>query len=94
MVKSDLEISTGIVADLSEKKPIRVLHVDDESALLKIESECLRMEGPLTLKLGQNQTSLGVPLIRTCVLKLGIISSIIVNSFRRRVLLLECGERG
>jgi len=32
---------------------------------------------------------LGVPLIRTCVLKLGIISSIIVNSFRKRVLLLS-----
>jgi PAS domain S-box-containing protein len=35
-----------IVVELDDKKPIRVLHVDDEPSLLKISKQCLEMEGP------------------------------------------------
>jgi PAS domain S-box-containing protein len=35
-----------VVVDVSEKKPIRVLHVDDELGLLKVAKQCLEMQGP------------------------------------------------
>ena len=38
--------STSVVVGLHEEKPIRVLHVDDESDLLKIAEQCLELEGP------------------------------------------------
>jgi DNA-binding NtrC family response regulator len=40
-----VESSAEIVVDLKEKKPIRVLHVDDEPSLLKVAKQCLEMEG-------------------------------------------------
>jgi DNA-binding response OmpR family regulator len=38
-------VESLVVVDLNEKKPLRVLHVDDEPGLLKIAKECLEMEG-------------------------------------------------
>jgi PAS domain S-box-containing protein len=40
-----VESSARIVLDLKDK--IRVLHVDDDSGILKIAKQCLEMEGPL-----------------------------------------------
>jgi PAS domain S-box-containing protein len=47
-VKSSAQIvySAEIVLDVSEKKPIRVLHVDDELGFLKVARHCLEMQGP------------------------------------------------
>ncbi len=45
MNQSTVESSPEVVVDLNEKKPIRVLHVDDELCLLKIARQCLEMEG-------------------------------------------------
>lgn len=44
MSEPAVESSARVMLDLSEK--IRVLHVDDESGLLKIAKQCLEMEGP------------------------------------------------
>ncbi len=43
-----VESSAKIVLDLNDK--IRVLHVDDDSGLLKIAKQCLEMEGPLEVE--------------------------------------------
>src|SRR5271157_1257874 len=40
-----VESSAKLVLDLNDK--IRVLHVDDDSGILKIAKQCLEMEGPL-----------------------------------------------
>ena len=45
MVESVVESQAEIVIDSTEKK-IRVLHVDDELALLKVAKQCLEMQGP------------------------------------------------
>ncbi len=45
MAESDVEVSTGVVVDLTEKRPIRVLHVDDEAVFLKVAKQCLEMQG-------------------------------------------------
>jgi len=45
MAESDVEVSTGVVVDLSEKTPIQVLHVDDEAVFLKVAKQCLEMQG-------------------------------------------------
>ena len=45
MSQNAIEASVEAMLDLNEK--IRVLHVDDESALLKITKECLESEGQL-----------------------------------------------
>ena len=45
MAESDVEVSTGVVVDLTEKTPIRVLHVDDEAVFLKVAKQCLEMQG-------------------------------------------------
>lgn len=45
MTESDVEVSTEVVADLAEKTPIRVLHVDDEAGFLKVAKQCLEMQG-------------------------------------------------
>jgi PAS domain S-box-containing protein len=45
MVRSVVESQAEIVID-SIKKKIRVLHVDDEPALLKVAKQCLEMQGP------------------------------------------------
>ncbi|MGA3190884.1 MAG: PAS domain S-box protein [Candidatus Bathyarchaeia archaeon] len=45
MVDSVVESQAEIVIDSTEKK-IRVLHVDDEPALLKVAKQCLEMQGP------------------------------------------------
>jgi PAS domain S-box-containing protein len=47
MTERSVESMAGVVIDLKEKKPIRVLHVDDEPCLLKIAKQCLEMEGHL-----------------------------------------------
>ena len=46
MTEFPVESSAEVVVDLNEKKPIRVLHVDDETSLLKIAKQCLEIEGP------------------------------------------------
>lgn len=46
MIEHSLESGAEVVADVDEKKSIRVLHVDDESGLLKIAKQCLEMKGP------------------------------------------------
>jgi two-component system sporulation sensor kinase A len=40
-----VECRPEAVVDLSERKPIRVLHVDDELGLLKVAKQCLEMQG-------------------------------------------------
>ncbi|MGA3192361.1 MAG: PAS domain S-box protein [Candidatus Bathyarchaeia archaeon] len=40
-----VESSVEIALDLNEKKPIRVLHVDDELGFLKVAKQCLEMQG-------------------------------------------------
>jgi PAS domain S-box-containing protein len=45
MVESVVESQAETVIDSTEKK-IRVLHVDDELALLKVAKQCLEMQGP------------------------------------------------
>lgn len=45
MAESAVESSAEVVVDLNEKEPIRVLHVDDETSLLRIAKQCLEMEG-------------------------------------------------
>ena len=45
MVESVVESQAEIVIDSTGKK-IRVLHVDDEPALLKVAKQCLEMQGP------------------------------------------------
>ena len=45
MEEHGVESSAKIVLDLNEK--IRVLHVDDDSGILKIAAQCLEMEGPI-----------------------------------------------
>ncbi len=43
-----VESSVKVVLDLEEK--IRVLHVDDDSAILRITKQCLEMEGPVQVE--------------------------------------------
>ena len=45
MTKSTAESLTEVVVDLTEKAPIRILHVDDETGFLKVAKQCLEMEG-------------------------------------------------
>ncbi|MCK5631747.1 response regulator, partial [Candidatus Bathyarchaeota archaeon] len=45
MSKSNVEYATEFLLDLSEKTPVRVLHVDDEFSLLKVAKQCLEIEG-------------------------------------------------
>jgi PAS domain S-box-containing protein len=45
MTERAVESSAEVVVNLNEKEPIRVLHVDDESSLLKIAKQCLEMQG-------------------------------------------------
>jgi PAS domain S-box-containing protein len=46
MTECPVESSAEVVVDLNEKKPIRVLHVDDEPSFLKMAKQCLEMQGP------------------------------------------------
>jgi len=46
MTELTVESSAEAVVDLNEKKPIRVLHVDDELGLLKVAKQCLELQGP------------------------------------------------
>jgi CheY-like chemotaxis protein len=45
MGESIVESSTEVVTDLTKKKLIRVLHVDDEEGFLKVVKQCLEMQG-------------------------------------------------
>lgn len=45
MVESAVESHAEIVVDSTEKVKIRVLHVDDELALLKVAKQCLELQG-------------------------------------------------
>jgi hypothetical protein len=45
MTEHAVESSAKIVVDLNEKKPIRVLLVDDELGLLEVAKQFLEMEG-------------------------------------------------
>jgi PAS domain S-box-containing protein len=45
LAKSAVESLSEVVVDLTEKAPIQVLHVDDESGFLKVVKQCLEMEG-------------------------------------------------
>ena len=46
MVESVVQSHAEIVVDSTEKSKIRVLHVDDELALLKVAKQCLELQGP------------------------------------------------
>jgi len=46
MNKRAVESCPEVVVDLNEKKPIRVLQVDDELGLLKVAKQCLELQGP------------------------------------------------
>ncbi len=44
MTESAVELPAGVV-EFTDKKPIRVLHVDDEAIFLSVAKECLEMLG-------------------------------------------------
>jgi PAS domain S-box-containing protein len=44
---SEVAVESSVVVDLNEK--VRVLHVDDDSALLKISKQCLEIEAPVQI---------------------------------------------
>ncbi len=46
MVESAVQLQAEIVVGSAERPKIRVLHVDDEPALLKVAKQCLEMQGP------------------------------------------------
>jgi PAS domain S-box-containing protein len=46
VVESVVQSHAKIVIDSTEKKLIRILHVDDELDLLKVAKQCLEMQGP------------------------------------------------
>lgn len=46
MVESVVQSHAEIVVGSTEKKLIRVLHVDDEPGLLKVAKQCLELQGP------------------------------------------------
>ncbi|MCJ7423866.1 response regulator, partial [Candidatus Bathyarchaeota archaeon] len=46
MVESVVQSHAEIVIGSTEKKLIRVLHVDDELGLLKVAKQCLELQGP------------------------------------------------
>jgi two-component system NtrC family sensor kinase len=46
MTTDALQPSAEITFDMDNKKPIRVLHVDDDSELLLVMKECLELAGP------------------------------------------------
>ncbi|MFP3985418.1 MAG: PAS domain S-box protein [Candidatus Bathyarchaeia archaeon] len=46
MVESAVQSQAEIIISSAEKKPIRVLHVDDEPGLLKVAKQCLELQGP------------------------------------------------
>lgn len=48
--KLTTEFEHGVVLHLTEKKPIQVLHVDDERALLRVAKQCLEMQGPFEVE--------------------------------------------
>jgi PAS domain S-box-containing protein len=50
MVESVVQSPAEIVVDSTEKPKIRVLHVDDDSALLKIARQCLEIQGPFQVE--------------------------------------------
>jgi PAS domain S-box-containing protein len=50
LTESTVESLSKVVVDLSEKVPIRVLHVDDEAGFLKAAKQCLEMEGPFQIE--------------------------------------------
>lgn len=41
-----VESSAEVVVDSNEKKPLKVLHVDDEAGFSEIAKQCLEMQGP------------------------------------------------
>ncbi|MCJ7431689.1 PAS domain S-box protein [Candidatus Bathyarchaeota archaeon] len=45
MVESISKSSTGVLADLTSKAAMKVLHVDDDLNYLKIAEQCLKMQG-------------------------------------------------
>jgi len=47
MNESTVESSTGVSVRLTEKRPIRVLHVDDDPGFLKVAKQCFEMQGRL-----------------------------------------------
>lgn len=47
MTESTAEPIAEAIVELNENKPIRVLHVDDDSGFLKVTKQCLEMEAPV-----------------------------------------------
>ena len=45
MVESISKSSTGVLADLTSKAAMKVLHVDDDLNFLKVAGQCLKMQG-------------------------------------------------
>jgi len=45
MSESTVESTARVVVDWTEKKPVRVLHVDDDAGFLKVARQCLKMQG-------------------------------------------------
>jgi ActR/RegA family two-component response regulator len=45
LTKTISESSTAILSSLDEKKPIEVLHVDDDTCFLKVAKQCLEIQG-------------------------------------------------
>jgi two-component system sporulation sensor kinase A len=54
MNESTVESSTGVSLGLTEKRPIRVLHVDDDPGFLKVAKQCLEMQGRLQVDTAQS----------------------------------------
>ena len=54
MNESTVESSTGVSVRLTEKRPIRVLHVDNDMGFLKVAKQCLEMQGRLQVDTAQS----------------------------------------
>jgi PAS domain S-box-containing protein len=54
MNESTVESSTGVSVRLTEKRPIRVLHVDDDPGFLKVAKQCLEMQDRLQVDTAQS----------------------------------------
>jgi PAS domain S-box-containing protein len=55
MNESTVESSTGVSVGLTEKRPIRVLHVDDDPGFLKVAKQCLEMQGRLQVDTARSE---------------------------------------
>jgi PAS domain S-box-containing protein len=54
MVESTVESSIEVAAAVTEKGPMRVLHVDDDAGFLKVARQCLEIQGPFKVEVASS----------------------------------------